>query len=68
MDNSLNVPLHFWFNTNPGLAISLVALKYHEVKIELDEYKNWWEKREYMNFDIRHFKNKKIGKIRLWIY
>jgi len=32
----LYVPLQFWFNTNPGLALPLIALQYHEVKINLD--------------------------------
>jgi len=27
------VPLRFWFNRNPGLALPLIALQYHEVKI-----------------------------------
>ena len=26
-------PLRFWFNRNPGLALPLIALQYHEVKI-----------------------------------
>ena len=26
----------FWFNRNPGLALPLIALQYHEVKINLD--------------------------------
>ena len=26
------VPLQFWFNRNPGLALPLIALQYHEVK------------------------------------
>ena len=26
------VPLAFWFNRNPGLALPLIALQYHEVK------------------------------------
>ena len=26
------VPLQFWFCRNPGLAIPLIALQYHEVK------------------------------------
>jgi len=30
---SLYVPLQFWFNRNPGLALPLIALQYHEVKI-----------------------------------
>jgi hypothetical protein len=32
----LYVPLQFWFCTNPGLALPLIALQYHEVKINLD--------------------------------
>ena len=30
------VPLRFWFNRNPGLALPLIALQYHEVKLILD--------------------------------
>jgi hypothetical protein len=29
------VPLQFWFNRNPGLALPLIALQYHEVKVNL---------------------------------
>jgi hypothetical protein len=29
------VPLRFWFCNNPGLALPLIALQYHEVKIKL---------------------------------
>ena len=32
----IDVPLMFWFNRNPGLALPLIALQYHEVKINLD--------------------------------
>ena len=32
----LYVPLQFWFNRNPGLALPLIALQYHEVKLNLD--------------------------------
>ena len=31
----LYVPLQFWFNRNPGLALPLIALQYHEVKINI---------------------------------
>ena len=34
--NRLYVPLQFWFNRNPGLALPLIALQYHEVKLNLD--------------------------------
>ena len=27
------IPLRFWFNRNAGLALPLIALQYHEVKI-----------------------------------
>ena len=31
-----SVPLEFWFCRNPGLALPLIALQYHEVKVKLD--------------------------------
>jgi hypothetical protein len=31
----LYVPFQFWFNRNPGLALPLIALQYHEVKLNL---------------------------------
>ena len=33
---TLYLPLRFWFNRNPGLALPLIALQYHEVKLHLD--------------------------------
>ena len=30
------VPLQFWFCRNPGLALPLIALQYHEVKVKID--------------------------------
>ena len=33
---TLYVPLQFWFCRNPGLALPLIALQYHEVKIWLE--------------------------------
>jgi len=35
-ETTLYVPLLFWFCNNPGLALPLIALQYHEVKINLD--------------------------------
>jgi len=32
----LNIPLEFWFCRNPGLALPLIALQYHEVKVNLE--------------------------------
>lgn len=38
----LYIPLQFWFCRNPGMALPLIALPYHEVKlmIKLNEAKN----------------------------
>ena len=30
------IPLRFWFNRNPGLALPLIALQYHEVKVNVE--------------------------------
>jgi len=31
---TIHIPLNFWFCRNPGLALPLIALQYHEVKIK----------------------------------
>ena len=33
---TLYIPLQFWFCKSPGLALPLIALQYHEVKINLE--------------------------------
>jgi hypothetical protein len=33
---TLYIPLHFWWNRTPGMALPLIALQYHEVKIEVN--------------------------------
>ena len=35
-ETTLYVPLQFWYCRNPGLALPLIALQYHEIKINLD--------------------------------
>ena len=36
-DNEVSyLPLQFWFCRNPGLALPLIALQYHEVKINIE--------------------------------
>ena len=35
-EQTLYIPLQFWFCRNPGLAVPLIALQYHEVKINVD--------------------------------
>jgi hypothetical protein len=32
----LYIPLQFYFNRNPGLALPLIALQYHEIKLNLE--------------------------------
>jgi hypothetical protein len=39
---TLYIPLQFWFCRNPGVAIPLIALQYHEVRINVDF--NQWER------------------------
>ena len=39
-NKKLYVPLQFWFNRNPGLALPLIALQYHEVKLNLQLHKD----------------------------
>ena len=34
-NSKLYVPLQFWFCRNPGLALPLIALQYHEVKLNV---------------------------------
>ena len=36
INNKLYIPLQFWFCRNPGLALPLIALQYHEVKINIE--------------------------------
>ena len=33
--NKIFIPLNFWFCRNPGLALPLISLQYHEVKIKM---------------------------------
>ena len=35
-EHTLYIPLEFWFNRHYGLALPLIALQYHEVKINVD--------------------------------
>ena len=37
---TLYIPLQFWYCRNPGVAIPLIALQYHEVRINVD-FETW---------------------------
>jgi len=45
-EKTLIIPLQFWFCKNIGLALPLIALQYHEVKlhIKIEDFKNLWHK------------------------
>jgi len=41
LKNKIIIPLNFWFCRNPGLALPLIALQYHEVKLHFEfEHEN----------------------------
>jgi len=42
------VPMRFWFNSNPGLALPLIALQYHEVKLQF----SFRKLDDLVNFDV----------------
>jgi hypothetical protein len=45
-DNELIIPLQFWFHNNPGLAIPLIALQYHEVKVNIEFNGNYLDTKQ----------------------
>lgn len=47
----LYIPLQFWFCTNPGLSLPLIALQYHEVKVKFE-----FRKKEEMLY-VKHTSN-----------
>jgi hypothetical protein len=56
----LHIPLQFWFCRNPGLALPLIALQYHEVKVKVaftaqlvDTNANLWVDYIYLDTDER---------------
>jgi hypothetical protein len=59
--NYATVPLQFWFNRNPGLALPLIALQYHEVKIMIT-FANLSE----LIAGTPSTSNHDVGSIKLW--
>jgi len=49
----VNVPLEFWFCRNVGLALPLIALQYHEVKINIE-----FEERTNLVDNSKNFSNR----------
>jgi hypothetical protein len=63
-DRTYYIPLIFFFNRNPGLALPLIALQYHEVKINID-----FEKVENLVYGLAAdaLGDKKITDCSLWV-
>lgn len=56
----LYIPLEFWFCRNPGLALPLIALQYHEVKLNLelsDKKDCYWAAKENASGDLEYNPN-----------
>lgn len=51
--SKLYIPLFFWFNTNSGLALPIIALQYHQVKIKV----------KFRRFDDLHIKKAASGPV-----
>ena len=49
---TLYIPLQFWFCRNPGVAIPLIALQYHEVRINVDF--ETWQNCQYFEDTLGH--------------
>ena len=60
VEDIVYIPLQFWFNRNPGLALPLIALQYHEVKINIELHKQ--EDIVWINGDWKTLVNRQGGK------
>jgi hypothetical protein len=69
-DNKVYIPLEFWFCRNIGLALPLIALQYHEVKIniEIETFKNCtYNGTAYVrNDDVSSANSKSIKNASIW--
>lgn len=61
---TLYIPLQFWFNRNAGLALPLIALQYHEVKINL-EFRSFNEL--WINTDVQPHRCLCLNSASLWV-
>lgn len=60
------IPLQFWFCRNPGLSLPLIALQYHEVKIDIEFNRKDELIVHSPNFkDTEAFRNLSIGDCRM---
>jgi len=59
-DTELIIPLQFWFHNNPGLAIPLIALQYHEVKVNIQFNGNYADTKQSNSGLVVDFANVKV--------
>jgi hypothetical protein len=65
-DRTLYIPLEFWFCRNPGLALPLIALQYHEVKVNV-EFREKDSVLGYDNFGLVSTIAGDLGTTSLWV-
>ena len=66
VEDILYIPLQFWFNRNPGLALPLIALQYHEVKINIELFKKEdirWAQNDWNSVDDRRLPLTKLSSL-----
>ncbi len=57
-EETIYIPIDFWYSQKPGLALPLVKLCYNEVKIELEPIKpNYWKIRKYIHIEFDEIKS-----------
>ena len=66
---NLRVPLRFWFNNNIGLALPLIALQYHQVKINIKfkHFEDVFTKISHIPMDNYLLKCKNIKFLNAWL-
>lgn len=67
---TLYIPLQFWFNRNTGLALPLIALQYHDTRIEFEfeEVRKLVIHSGNVNVDYRSFSMKEVELLINYIY
>tara|TARA_B100001287_G_scaffold271751_2_gene272486 strand:- start:316 stop:1665 length:1350 start_codon:yes stop_codon:yes gene_type:complete len=66
---NLRIPLRFWFNNNIGLALPLIALQYHQVKINISfkKFEDVFTKISHIPMDKYLLKCKNIKFLNAWL-
>ena len=66
---NLRIPLRFWFNNNIGLALPLIALQYHQVKINISfkKFEDVFTKISHIPMDKYLLKCKNINFLNAWL-